>query len=396
MPTFTYRAKDATGNTVIGIIDAATESAAAGKIREMGHLPMDIRATVSEPSGEAPREVGSALARYLIYPLWTGVNIRALALFFRQLATLIASGMALSEALHSAGSRTGGRLGRIIAEACDNVRGGGRLSDTMSRYPRVFSKLLISLMRAGEAGGLLQSMTERIASYLEYELAIRRRIAMIMFYPIIIFFFIIVMPHVPTLVLDGPRQFGASLFASISIWFPWAIAALIVLKLLLQFEAVRWVWDFVKVLPPIIGTTARKIAMSRFSRALAVLYSAGMPISEAVSVAADACANVAIGRGIRSCVPAVQAGHGLTESLARTRAVTPMVLDMLSTGEKTGSMDTVLQKVADYMDDEADATIHKLGIALFVFMILIAAIIIGIRVIGFYGSYFGGVMEQAK
>ena len=164
-------------------------------------------------------------------------------------------------------------------------------------------------------------------------------------------------------------------------------------RFIFQFDPPRMVWDTIKVQPPIIGATARKIAMSRFCRALAVLYSAGMTLSEAVSTAADACANLYIGRGIKRVLPAVRAGQGLTESLTRTRAVSPIVLDMLATGEKTGNMDAVLQKVSEYMDEETDATIHKLGVVLFVSVIVVAGIKIGMMVIAFYSGYFQGVMK---
>lgn len=395
MPTFSYRAKDKGGATVSGEIEAVDERAAAAAIREAGRLPMDIHPTeYAAGCAQDGPEAGSWLARRFVYPLWTGVNIRALAIFYRQLATLLGSGMSLSEALASVGSRTRGRLGRIVGEAIDNVRSGGALSATMARHPRVFGGLQIGLIRAGESGGLLESMADRIASYLEYELGIRRRIAKITFYPIVVFVFIVLMPHVPVLVLNGGAAFLASLWSSVRLWLPYAVLAIVVLKLLFQFESVRLVWDYIKIQPPILGTMARKTAMSRFGRALAVLYSAGMQISEAVSVSAEACANVAIGRGIRSAVPAIRSGRGLTESLAKTGMIMPMVTDTLSTGEKTGNMDAVLQKAADYMDDEVDATIQKTGVVLFVLMILAAGAVVLRMAIGFYSGYLSGMLDR--
>ncbi len=169
------------------------------------------------------------------------------------------------------------------------------------------------------------------------------------------------------------------------------IVLVVALKIVMQFETSRLIWDFVKTIPPVIGTCARKIAMSRFSRALAVAYSAGLPMSQAVAVAADASANVAISRAIRRAVPALQSGRGLTETLARTHVVMPMVVDMLATGEKTGSMDKVLEKVSDYMDDEVHATIFKLSIALTVLAILVLGGVVLVICIGSYTNYFKSI-----
>ena len=393
MPMFTYKAKDKAGNTITGTIDAVDERTAAAQIREMGHFPMDIRRVRSASSVHKANEAGSAFARYLIFPLWTGVNIRSLAAFFRQMAILLGSGMSMSEALRSAGSRTKGRLGRIIIEANEAVMRGELLSDSLARHPRIFNNMIISLLRAGEAGGLLVQMVDSIASYLEYELSIRREMSKVMFYPFVILFFIVVMPHVPTLILVGGHAFLVELWSSLKTQLPVFIAIIITLKLLFQFEFVRLLWDFVKIVPPVIGTAARKIAMSRFSRALALLYSAGLTVSEAVQVASEACANIYIARKIQYSIPALREGQGIVESLEKTGIVMPMVLDMLVMGEKTGNLDSMLQKTADYMDEEVDVTIHKLSIVLFVLSILIAGLIVGGAAIR---SYSGAVNHSLE
>ena len=396
MHIFTYKAKDKAGNTITGRIDAADERAAAAQIREMGHFPMDIHPVHRVPSAHRLNEDGSAFARYFIFPLWTGVNIRSLAAFFRQMTILLGSGMSMSEALRSAGSRTHGRLGRIIIEANEAVMRGELLSTSFARHPRIFNNMIISLLRAGEAGGLLVQMVDSIASYLEYELSIRRDLSKVMFYPFIIFFFVIVMPHVPTLILVGGRAFLVSLWSSLKTQLPMLIAVIITLKLLFQFEFVRLLWDCVKIVPPVIGTAARKIAMSRFSRALALLYSAGLTVSEAVQVAADASSNIYVARKIKYSLPALREGQGIVESLEKTGAVMPMVIDMLAMGEKTGNLDGILQKTADYMDEEVDVTIHKLSIVLFVLSILIAGILVGVQAISFYRGALNQTMGSGQ
>jgi type II secretory pathway component PulF len=387
MPTFNYRAKDMAGNTIVGTIEAEDERQAAGKIREKGALPMDIRPAAGVGVVQ-DRPAGSVVARYLIYPLWTGVNIRALLFFFKQMGALLGAGVSLSEALRSVESRQRGKLRRIIHDMHQRVIRGGRLSEEMARHPHVFSRLQMSLVRVGESSGFLEKMTDRIAAYLEYELSVRRRIILVTFYPVLIFLFILFKDVGVAFILGGAKAGLPMLLDIIQRIFLPLVGVLVGLKLMMQFEPPRYVWDFVKMFLPILGTTARKVAMSRFSRALAILYSAGIPLSEAVSTAADACANTAVAKGVKQAVRAIQAGESLTLSLQRTGVVMPIVLDMLSTGEKTGNLDTVLQKVADYMDEEVDATIHKVSISLFVLMILAAGVIVLLQVLEFYSGYF--------
>lgn len=397
MPTFTYKAKDRTGNTVTGTVDADNPSHAAGMVRELGHLPMDIRLASSRPSSQS-KEAGSAFARYVVYPLWTGVNIKALAFFYRQLATLLGSGMTLSEALRSVGNRTRGRLGVVIAEGLEAVQNGGRFSDVIARYPRIFGRLQVSLVRVGETGGMLETMADRIASYLEYEIKIRQMIARMTIYPVAVLVFAFAayvgIPHVEKLIKDSPAAFFAATWPQTRDCLVAGLVLVVVLKLIFQFDITKLVWDAFKINIPLLGVTARKIAMSRFCRAMALLYSGGMSSAEAVSVSAEASGNQAITRALRKAVPAIQAGQGLTESLARTGAMLPIVLDMLATGEKVGSPDTVLVKVADYMDDEADTSIQKAGIALFILMILAAGAVVLSIVLKFYLGSVANTLQQ--
>ena len=207
MPTFSYKVKDRSGNTRTGTLDAESEQAAASMIREAGGFPMEIRPVASAAPSSQPTdgEAGNGIARYRLYPLWTGVNIRALVFFYRQLATLLGAGMPLSEALRSVNTRMGGTLSRIVARAHVRVQAGGRLSDELSRYPKVFAPLQVSLIRIGESGGLMEGMLDRLASYLEYEMEVRRRIAKAIFYPILVMLFIVVKPALITLVW-APRR----------------------------------------------------------------------------------------------------------------------------------------------------------------------------------------------
>jgi type II secretory pathway component PulF len=280
----------------------------------------------------------------------------------------------------------------------DNVQRGQPLSDTLDKYPRVFSPLQTSLVRVGESGGMLDEMMDRIASYIEHELKIRRMVAMATFYPVLVLcfalFMMVALPHIQELVSGSAATFFALIGPAILRVLAVAVIVIVSLKLLFQFQTVRLVWDSVKVLPPLVGTACRKTAMSRFSRALALLYSAGLGMPEALSAAADASANLYIASGVKKAIPAIQRGEGLTASLGATRALTPMVMDMLTTGEKTGSTDAVLEKVADYMDEEVQITIQKLGVVLFVGMIVAAGVVVAVIAASFYGGYFNSLLNS--
>ena len=392
MPTFNYKAKDTGGNTVTGTVDADTPSQAAGKIREMGRLPMDIKAIGFAAAAGQSGEAGSVFARYFVYPIWTGVNLRGLVFFYRQMATLLAAGMSLSEALRSVRRRSRGRLGSIIDEMCDTTNRGGRLSDVVSRHPKVFGSLQLSLIRVGETGGLLAEMVDRIASYLEYEMRIRQRIIMAVFYPCAIVAFYFVWLVVMAFINGGrPEAIAAAVGLFTGVFVP-LVCLIVILKLIMQFRPMRAIWDTIKIAPPWIGTAARKIAMSRFSRAFALLYASGIPMSEGLAVAAEASGNVALAGRIKMAVPALQSGEGLTSALTRTGALMSMVVDMLATGEKTGGMDAVLQKVSDYMDDEVDVTLHKLAIMLFILPIIALGVLVAMQAVSFYGGYFNKLL----
>lgn len=401
MPSFDYKAKNRMGETIVGVVDAIDERSAAGAVREMGLLPMDVRPAKGARVPKAQTvEAGNAVERYLISPLWTGVNIKALAVFYRQMHTLLGSGMSLSEALGSIGRRQRGRLGVIVHEMQDNIMSGGLLSNTMRRYPKVFSRLQISLIRAGESGGLLEPMIDRIASYLEYELKIRALVAKATIHPTITFILAVMvflfLPHAEILVNKGFGPFWSIVGPQLAMCFFAVLGLIVIAKLVFQFDFARTVWDSMKLYVPGAGGTARKIAMSRFSRAMAVLYAAGISITESVDIASDACANLYLGGRMKYAIPSLQSGQGITESLARTDAVSPMVLDMLAVGEKSGSQDAVLQKVSDYMDDEVDASMHKLSIALFVVMLLAAGVLVGYVVIEFWQKFYGQVSRVGQ
>lgn len=389
MPYFTYAARDGEGNTVNGCLEALDERDAASQIRGQGMFPSRIQQT------KAPVQMvrGIGFWRRLISPLYTGINIRTLLYTFRQLATMIKAGMTLRESLDTMSRRSRGMMSIILRDCCHAVEGGRTMSSVLDQYPRVFPPLVISLIRAGERGGLMEEMLEQIVSHLEYELLVRREIVGAMFYPSMVLVAAIVIPHAPIWVTYNFTAFAKAIWQSVGGWLPYAVGLLVVFKLMASFEWYRRLWDRIKLWPPILGTTARKIALSRFSRSMAALFRAGVPISETIEVAADSSGNAFLAQRIKFALPAIRSGASMTETLSRTGVLTREVQDMLHTGEVTGSLDNTLDKVSEYMDNETRVTLQRVAILLFITMLVMAGIFVGWVAMRAYG---GDYLDQIR
>lgn len=384
MTTYAYKAKDKAGNTLDGSLEATDQQAAASQIREMGYWPLEVK----EQAQKTARKGFSLLA--LVSPIWTGVSIRAQAVFFRQLATMLQAGMMLSEALESLGRQRGmGRLSVIARQAAEQVRSGGRLSDVLDQQGAAFSGIQIGLVRAGETGGMLDSMIDRIATYLERELELRHKFSRVTFYPKMLFVAILLMPSLIGLITDKITL--DSMISHILTLFLVLLGLYVAAKILLAIPPIRLAWDLFKISFPVLGAISRKLAMSRFSTALSVMYSAGMPLSQAVQMSSMAVGNVVLRRAVASTVPELQGGGQLTAALQKTGKVPELVLSMIATGERTGSLDVTLDKVSDYYDNEAATTLEKTGYLLFVLLILIAGIMVLLIALNFYSGQLSGL-----
>lgn len=395
MPVFTYRAKDGSGNTVDGRLDADDLRAATDKVRELGYWPLDIRTDGPAAAPQAGKKTKGS-----VNPLWTGVSTRSQAIFFRQLATMLTSGMYLSEALDNLGQQRGiGRLAAIARQGADHVRDGGMFSEVMAAYPRIFSRVQMGLIETGERGGLLDKMVGKIADYTERDQKLRQKFARITFYPKLIVVFVVLvvtfLPYVPLIVNSGlPVVMTITRSHLVPIVLE-LFAAWIIIKLLLTLPPIRCAWDASKLHFPVLGGVTHKLAMSRFASTLSVLYAAGLPIGQGVDLSIDSLGNACLSRKIRYAVPELRAGGQLSEALRRAGGVPDMVLGMIATGERTGSIDSVLEKVSEYYTEESETSIEKLGYLLFVLLIIICAGVVGTIVVRFYMGYFNGILNSA-
>jgi len=424
MATFTYEAKDGTGRSVSGLIEAAAERDAAATLRDQGLfatriVPMGGSGTANgrssgpgmpAPDGMSPLPGGGSLGQPLrvdAAPFLVSVPLPEIALMYRQLATLLNAGVPIVQAVSTLATQTRvGRLKNILNEGASHIASGNTLSSVMERHPSVFSGMQVELIRAGETGGMLERMCMRLSEYLEREVEVRRKLKRETLYPKLVFGVAGLVILVLGFVRAGASPDGGGLntaagaqavgrqvlFAvevGVVLFLGWWLA-----RFLNQFPAVGAAWDRFKLYVPGLGGVSRSYATARFARALAALYSGGINIFRAVETAARACGNRAIAAQLLINAPALQAGEGVSGMLARSGLLSPMAVQMARTGEQTGSMDIMMDKVADYLESEADTKAKAFATIGGVVLLLIAAVVVAIIVISFYAGYFAAAFKE--
>lgn len=404
MPDFAYIGKDRSGRTVQGVVQAENSALAVGRARELGVEVERVR-----PVGPSRSEVGlmRRIAENVVLPVVSGVPLKALAVFFRQLATLINAGIPLYQALTTLEHQTkNARLQAILRDGQRHVLEGGRLSEVMERANWVFSPMQIEMVRAAEQGGMLDQMLSRIADYLDQELELRRLISRLTLYPKITLFVALMVlgkscfldmktmfvPAVARLVLGG---MGKDQYTAIDYFWDTlgflGIAALCVFAVvavcrvtLFQSEAAREGLERVKQAIPGVGTVSRHFALAKFGRAFSALYAGGLPLSTAIAVAGEASGSSILRHATGRAVRASERGASLSQAFRETGAFPPMVLDMLQTGEQTGNLDAMMNKAAEYLEGEAEARAHMYSNIFAVAVALIVAMLVGFAIIRFY------------
>jgi len=396
MPTFTYTARDRSGNLNNGTLEADTSSSAARLLREQGLWVTELKPiggareqprTAAAPAG--PR-VERGVGKRLVNP----VSLKDLSLFYRQLYTMLHSGMGIFHALEALSGPTqtpNNALRRVVQEIAQHVLVGGRFSEGMARFPWLFDRMQIRMVEAGEQGGLLVEIFQRLAEYLEREHELRLEIKRKTLYPKILLAAFIFIPQIPTLVLRGPAAYALEIWGLVGWALLFGIPFFFAMRVLLSTDGGRNTYDQVKLALPVIGPLVRKLAVSRFARTLAALYSSGVPIAHAMSMAGEASGNALLERQSRMMRPALEHGNSIAATLGASRFFPPMFLGMVGTGETTGNLDGSLNKAADFYEEEAKHAAIQLTVILGVALLLTMAIMIGMKVIAFWSGMYGGM-----
>ena len=395
--TFVYKALDRAGSSLTGEIAGDSKAAVAAQLRMRGLTVTDVNQKSTTPTVE------ELLDRY------RGLKARHVTVMARQLATMISSGLSLLRALYVLEEQTEApKLKRAIIAVRQDVEAGLALSQAMAKHPKIFGDLFVAMVRAGETGGNLEEVLERVAVQLEKDDHLKRTVRSAMVYPTLIGVFAV-------LVLIGMILFIIPVFADIfkdlggelpaltqfmialsdGMRAYWYLMILVPIGLLIAFrkwkstDRGQYIWDSIKLRFPMrIGDIVRKIAVARFARTLGTLTASGVPILQAIDITAKTAGNRVISDPMAEVSERVREGQPLATPLARTGVFPVMVTQMLSVGEETGAVDTMLHKLADFYDDEVATMLKSLTSIIEPLMMIGVGVIVGVVVISMYLPMF--------
>jgi type IV pilus assembly protein PilC len=395
--TFQYKVKDKTGKLVEGSLEAENAQLVVSKLRSMGYVPIEIQ-----------QQGGTTLQRELKLPFADRVKLKDVAVFSRQFATMINSGLSLLRSLSILAEQTESKpLAEIANQVRMDVETGSSLSQAMSKHPKAFSRLYVSMVRAGEVGGALDSVLMRLADTIEKQVELRRKVKSAMTYPLVVavlvltivtamLLFIIPMFQGIYKSLGGTLPAPTQLLINISnicrkLWY-----VIFLVEIGGAFAFRRWVnseegrkqWDAIKLKVPIFGTLVRKTALARFSRTLSALVRSGVPILESLDIVADTAGNYVVANAVRDTQAAVKRGDPLSKKLEDHPVFPPMVVQMMAVGEETGALDEMLDKIADFYDQEVEATVDAMTSLIEPLLIVVMGVCVGGMIISLYLPMF--------
>jgi type IV pilus assembly protein PilC len=395
MATYVFKATDLAGVPARGEVEANTKQDVAEQLKERGLVVVDI--------------AHKYRSKELNIELFSRVKATDLAVSTRQLSTMVSSGMTILRALYVLEAQTESKkLKETLVSVRRDVEAGLQLSDALARHPKVFSPLYVSMVRAGETGGLLDECLLRVADQLEKDASLRRQVRAATIYPslVISFAIVVLLALVAFLipVFEGVfKEFGGKLpaLSQFMVDFShlvddrWYVLLLVVAALVTSFIYVKrskWGrprWDAFKLRIPLkIGDVVQKVAIARWSRTFSSLVSAGVPIMHAIEVTGRTAGNAVIEQSMTSVIASVKAGGTISEPLKQAKVFPAMVSAMVGVGEETGALDAMLSKVADFYEDEVEAAVKALTSILEPAMILLVGSIVGIIVISMYLPLF--------
>jgi type IV pilus assembly protein PilC len=400
MPTVTtyrYSVRDRAGKLVNGELAAETEAALVQRLKQMGYAPVSIEKT----NGGMKTEIN-------IPGFGPKVKLKDLAIFSRQFATMINSGLSLMRSLSILAEQTENKeLARVIGEVRNDVEAGGALSASMGKHPKVFPPLMVNLCKAGEIGGFLDAVLLQIAENYESEVKLRSKIKSAMTYPVVVgVIALIAMTVMLTFVvpsfakifgslgskLPAPTQVLVDLSHAMKYMLPLgiigSIAFAIVWKRIKDRENVRRVVDPWKLKVPVFGMLFQKVAIARFARNLGTMIRSGVPILQALDIVADTTGNWTITAAVRDVQESVRQGESLTQPLSQHDVFPSMVVQMMAVGEDTGALDQMLAKIAEFYDQEVEATTEALTALIEPIMIAVLGGLVGAMIVCLYLPIF--------
>jgi type IV pilus assembly protein PilC len=396
MPTtYEYKVRDRAGNLVSGQLIGDSEGLVMTKLREMGMTPIEVKKAKAGLKMEINLRPGH-------------VKMKDLAVFSRQFATMVNSGLPILRALSILGDQTENKeLQKVLVQVRLDVEQGASLSGAMDKHPKAFSDLYVAMVKAGETGGVLDNVLLRLADNIEKEVELRRKVKSAMTYPVVVVMLVglimsamllFVVPQFKSIYaqLGGtlPLPTQILLTASNAVRTYWYVFALFFFGVSFGFRRYkktdrgRAQVDAVKLKIPVFGSLFHKTALARFSSTLGMLLRSGVPILQALDIVADTVNNKVISRAVGEVQGAVREGESMAKPLSKHGVFPPMVVQMLAVGEETGAVDTMLDKVADFYNSEVSASVDALTSLIEPLMIAIVGGAVGAAVIALYMPMF--------
>jgi len=409
MPTFQYEAMNQAGQEVKDELEAPSAEEALAKIRSLGYYPTKLRPKGGRRAAKAAASGAAAAAKRKKGTTGIGkVKVKEITQFTRQLSTLQDAGLPILRSLRILEQQQKpGMLRAILRNVADDIEGGSTLSEAMATYPKAFDRLYCNMVAAGEAGGVLDVILQRLADFMEKAQRLKRKVIGAMIYPIVVITFAVlivagIMVAVVPKFKEIFKDFGTSLpsitqlLINISEWFVmgkppgWVVilftplGVFLFLKLLKQSKSGRYAVDLIKLKIPILGNILSKTAVARFTRTLGTLLAAGVPILEAINITRETSGNEVYARALGSIHDEIREGESFANPLRATKICDPIVINMIDVGEETGDLDKMLIKIADNYDEEVEVLVDGLVSLLEPVMVVVLGGIVGFIVIALF------------
>ncbi len=427
MPKFKYEAMDTKGKETKGVLEVGSQAEAISRLKEMGFLPTKVVEAEKPKDAKAPKKgdpkaKGKGKTNFNI-SFGSSVKPKVLTTFTRQLATLVEAGLPLLRGLRVLSKQERNpTLKRILGELALSIEGGSTFSEGLAQHPKVFNRLFVNMVKAGEIGGVLEVVLKRLAEFMEKAEKIKGKVVAAMFYPsavmivavgILALLMIVVVPKFKQIFADLLGDAGMPGFTEFVLkisdtlkdytiiflsdnWgmfsgWPapgpviWGLIALIIcFKVAMRTKKGQYIWDKVKLKFPVIGSVISKVAIARFTRTLGTLVQSGVPILQALTIVKETAGNLIVANAVAAVYESVKEGETITAPLEKSAVFPPMVISMVDVGEQTGALPEMLLKIADNYDEEVDNAVTAMTSLLEPIMIVFLAVIVGSIVIALF------------
>jgi type IV pilus assembly protein PilC len=393
MTAYLWEARAKNGDVKKGVMEADSEEAVHNKLKLQLLSPIEVK--------KQPKQITIRLG--------SGVKTEDMVIFTRLFATMIDAGLPIVQCLDILSSQAKNKyFGKIVGQVKASVEGGLTLSDALRKHPKIFDNLFVNLIAAGEAGGILDTILQRLSVYLEKAMKLKRRVKGAMVYPISVLCiaFVVVTVLLTKVVpvfenmfkefgggkLPAPTQFVIEDSNAMTTMLPYIngtiVAVGVPMKMILKTEKGRLTFDGILLKLPVLGPVLRKVVVARFTRTMGTLLSSGVPILDAMDIVARTAGNKVVEQGILYAKNKISEGKDLASPLMETGLMPPMVVQMIAVGEQTGALDAMLTKIADFYEEEVDVAVASMTSLIEPMMMVFLGTVIGGLVVAMYMPIF--------